>query len=159
MGGKSRDRPCKVLETQEVAAELTVARGHASPTLILLTPCLAGEFGQTRQYFAQYGIGGPAETAFTIHHQGAGEILVVVELISPDGTLFDSEEVTLGPGATETIVFSDPGGAVKNDWARLTSDDPFNATVFFRIEGVGNVGVLPSRQGVKFKLFVFVGGR
>ncbi len=125
-------------------------------TLMLLAPCLAGEFGQTRQYFAQYGIGGPAETAFTIHHQGAGEILVVVDLISPDGTLFDSEEVTLGPGATETIVFSDPQGAVRNGWARLTSDDPFNATVFFRIAGVGNVGVLPSQQGVKFKLFVFV---
>ncbi len=83
-------------------------------TLFLLTPCLAGEFGQTRQYFAQYGIGGPAETAFTIQHQGEGQILVVVELINSDGTLFDSEEVTLGPGATETIVFSDPEGEVRN---------------------------------------------
>ena len=76
--------------------------------LCLLTPCLAGEFGQTQQLFAQYGIGGPAETAFTIHHQGAGEILVVVDLISPDGTLFLSQDVALGPGATETIVFNDP---------------------------------------------------
>ena len=25
-------------------------------TLFLLSPCLAGEFGQTRQYFAQYGL-------------------------------------------------------------------------------------------------------
>ena len=45
---------------------------------------------------------------------------------------------------------------MRNGWARLTSDQPFNATVFFRIAGVGNVGVLPSEQGVKFKLFVFV---
>ncbi len=124
---------------------------------LFLTPCPAGEFGQTRQYFAQYGIGGPAETAFTIHHQGADGILVQVDLISPDGTLFDGEEVVLGPGATETIVFSDPQGAVRNGWARLTSDQPFNATVFFRIAGVGNVGVLPSEEGVKFKLFAFVG--
>ena len=125
--------------------------------LILLTPCLAGQFGQTQQLFAQYGIGGPAETAFTIHQQGAVAIVVKIELISPDGMLFQTQDVMLGPGATETIVFSDPQGAVKNGWARLTSNDPFNATVFFQITGVGNVGVLPSRQGVKFKLFVFVG--
>ncbi len=98
--------------------------------LILLTPCLAGQFGQTQQLFAQYGIGGPAETAFTIHQQGAVAIVVKIELISPDGMLFQTQDVMLGPGATETIVFSDPQGAVKNGWARLTSNDPFNATVF-----------------------------
>ena len=67
------------------------------------------------------------------------------------------EEVAVGPGAAETVVFSDPEGEVSNGWARLTSDDPFNATVFFQIAGFGNVGVLPSEQGVKFKLFSFVG--
>ncbi len=125
-------------------------------TLFLLTPCLAGEFGQTVQYFAQYGIGGPAETAFTIHDPGNVAILVEVELINSDGTLFQMEEVAVGPGAAETVVFSDPKGEVRNGWARLTSDHPFSATVFFRIVGVGNVGVLPSEQGVKFKLFSFV---
>ena len=125
--------------------------------LCLLTPCLAGEFGQTVQYFAQYGIGGPAETAFTIHDPGSVAITVEVELINSDGTLFQMEEVAVGPGAAETVVFSDPKGEVRNGWARLTSDDPFNATVFFRIAGFGNVGVLPAQQGVKFKLFSFVG--
>ncbi len=67
-------------------------------TLFLLTPCLAGEFGQTRQYFAQYGIGGPAETAFTIHHQGAGEILVVVDLISQTGRSLTARRLRLAPG-------------------------------------------------------------
>ena len=45
------------------------------------------------------------------------------------------EEVAVGPGAAETVVFSDPEGEVRNGWARLTSDDPFNATVFFQIAG------------------------
>ena len=45
--------------------------------LFLLTPCLAGEFGQTRHYFAQYGIGGPAETAFDVHNPGDAVIVVV----------------------------------------------------------------------------------
>ena len=61
-------------------------------------------------------------------------------------------------GGTASLVFSDPKGEVRNGWARLTSDDPFNATVFFRIAGVGNVGVLPGEQGVKFRLFSFVEG-
>ena len=126
-------------------------------TLILLTPCLAGEFGQTHQYFAQYGVGGPAETAFTIHDPGDAAILVEVALMNSDGTLFQMEEVAVGPGAAETVVFSDPEGEVRNGWARLSSDQPFSATVFFRIAGVGNVGVLPSEKGVKFKLFSFVG--
>ena len=124
---------------------------------LLTSVCLGGEFGETRQYFAQYGIGGPAETFFTIHHQGQATIMVKVELINPDGTLFDSQDVALGPGATRTLGYNDPAGGVKNGWARLTSDQPFNATVFFRITGFGNVGVLPSQEGVKFKLFVFVG--
>ena len=49
-------------------------------TLVLLAPCLAGEFGQTRQYFAQYGIGGPAETSFDVHNPGEAVIVVEVEL-------------------------------------------------------------------------------
>lgn len=57
-------------------------------TLILLTPCLAGEFGQTVQYFAQYGIGGPAETAFDVHNPGAAAIIVQVDLFNSDGSDF-----------------------------------------------------------------------
>ena len=134
-----------------------VALAIALITVIPLSPCLAGEFGQTVQYFAQYGIGGPAETAFTIHDPGNAAILVAVELINSDGSLFQMEEVAVGPGAAETVVFSDPKGEIRNGWARLTSDAPFSATIFFRIAGFGNVGVLPSEQGVKFKLFSFVG--
>ena len=65
--------------------------------------------------------------------------------------------MAVAAGGTDSVVFSDPEGEVRNGWARLTSDHPFNATVFFRIAGVGNVGVLPGEQGVKFKLFSFVG--
>ncbi len=57
---------------------------------MLLSPALAGEFGKTVQYFAQYGIGGPAETAFTIHDPGNVAILVEVELINSDGALFQN---------------------------------------------------------------------
>ncbi len=125
--------------------------------LCMTTPtALAGTFGKTQQLFAQYGVGGPAETAFTIHDPGNSAITVLVELIQSDGSLFQMEEVAVEAGAAETVVFSDPKGEVKNGWARLTSDDLFSATVFFRIEGVGNVGVLPSEKGVKFKLFSFV---
>ena len=53
--------------------------------LILLAPCLAGEFGQTRQHFAQVGIGGPAETAFDAHNPGEADIVVEVELFNSDG--------------------------------------------------------------------------
>ncbi len=127
-------------------------------TLFLLTPCLAGEFGQTRQYFAQYGIGGPAETSFDVHNPGGAVIVVEVELFNSDGSAFDSGLLAVAAGGTDSLVFTDPEGQVRNGWARLTSDDPFNATVFFRIAGVGNVGVLPGEQGVKFKLFSFVGG-
>ena len=54
-------------------------------TLILLAPCLAGEFGQTRQHFAQYGIGGEAETAFDAYNPGEAAIVVEVELFNSDG--------------------------------------------------------------------------
>ena len=126
-------------------------------TLVLLAPCLAGEFGQTRQYFAQYGIGGPAETSFDVHNPGEAVIVVEVELFNSDGSAFQSDMLAVPAGGTASLVFSDPEGEVRNGWARLTSDHPFNATVFFRIAGVGNVGVLPGEQGVKFKLFSFVG--
>ncbi len=126
-------------------------------TLFLLAPCLAGEFGQTRQYFAQYGIGGPAETSFDVHNPGEIAIIVEVELFNSDGSAFESDMLAVPAGGTDSLVFSDPEGEVRNGWARLTSDQPFNATVFFRIAGVGNVGVLPGEQGVKFKLFSFVG--
>ena len=126
-------------------------------TLILLTPCLAGEFGQTRQYFAQYAIGGPAETFFDVHNPGEAVIIVEVELFNSDGSPDQSNLMAVVAGGTDSLVFSDPLGEVRNGWARLTSDDPFNATVFFSIAGVGNLGVLPSEQGVKFKLFAFVG--
>ena len=126
-------------------------------TLMLLAPCLAGEFGQTRQYFAQYAIGGPAETSFDVHNPGEAVIVVEVELFNSDGSPDQSDLMAVVAGGTDSLVFSDPQGEVRNGWARLTSDDPFNATVFFSIAGVGNLGVLPSEQGVKFKLFAFVG--
>ena len=126
--------------------------------LILLAPCLAGEFGQTRQHFAQYGIGGEAETAFDAYNPGEAAIVVEVELFNSDGSPDQSDMLAVPAGGTASLVFSDPKGEVRNGWARLTSDDPFNATVFFRIAGVGNVGVLPGEQGVKFRLFSFVEG-
>ena len=98
-------------------------------TLSLLTPCLAGEFGQTVQYFAQYGIGGPAETSFDVHNPGDVVIVVEVELFNSDGAAFESDMLAVPAGGTHSLVFSDPEGEVRNGWARLTSDHPFNGTV------------------------------
>ena len=109
-------------------------------TLILLTPCLAGEFGQTRQYFAQYAIGGPAEIFFDVHNPGDDVIVVEVELFNSDGSAFESDLMAVAAGGTDSMVFSDPEGEVKNGWARLTSEDPFNATVFFHDRGSGQPG-------------------
>ena len=83
---------------------------------ITMSTALAGTFGQTQQLFAQYGVGGPAETAFTIHDPGNSAITVLVELIQSDGSLFQMEEVAVEAGAAETVVFSDPKGEVKNGW-------------------------------------------
>ena len=80
-----------------------------------------------------------------------------VALFNSDGSAFESDMLEVAAGGTDSLLFSDPEGEVRNGWARLTSDQPFNAAIFFRIAGSGNVGVLPSEQGVKFKLFTFVG--
>ena len=124
---------------------------------ITTSTALAGTFGETQQFFAQYGLGGPAETILNVHNPGETGITVEVELFNSDGSLFQGEDLSVVAGGTEAVAFSDPQGQVRNGWLRLTSESLFNASVFFRIEGVGNVGVLPSQQGVKFKLFSFVG--
>ena len=57
-----------------------------------------------------------------------------------------------------TVIYSDPEGEVRNDWARLSGNGQFTASLFYRIEGVGNVGVLPSTPAKHLQLFSFVEG-
>ena len=126
-------------------------------TMFLLTPCLAGEFGQTVQYFAQYGIGGPAQTIFSVHNPGEAEIIVRLDFFNPDGSLLGGGDVPIPAGGSRSFAVGRAEAPLRDGWARMTSESLFNATAFFRIGGVGNVGVLPSQPGTRFKLFVYVG--
>ncbi len=126
-------------------------------TLILLTPCLAGTFGQTQQLFAQYGIGGPAQTIFSVHNPGEAEIIVRLDFFNPDGSVLGGGDVTVPAGGSRSFAVGRADAPLRDGWARMTSEFLFNATAFFRIAGVGNVGVLPSQPGTRFKLFAYVG--
>ena len=66
--------------------------------------------------------------------------------------------VDVPAGRTVTVVYSDPEGEVQDGWARLSSSGEFTASLFYRIEGVGNVGVLPSTPAKHLQLFSFVEG-
>ena len=126
-------------------------------TLILLTPCLAGTFGQTEQLFAQYGIGGPAQTIFSVHNPGEAEIIVRLDFFNPDGSVLGGGDVPIPAGGSRSFAVGRAETPLRDGWARMASESLFNATAFFRIAGVGNVGVLPSQPGTRFKLFVYVG--
>ena len=128
-------------------------------TLILLTPCLAGTFGQTEQLFAQYGIGGPAQTIFSVHNPGEAEIIVRLDFFNSDGSVLGGGDVPIPAGGSRSFAVGRAEAPLRDGWARMTSESLFNATAFFRIAGVGNVGVLPSQPGTRFKLFVYVGNR
>ena len=71
-------------------------------TLILLTPCLAGTFGQTEQLFAQYGIGGPAQTIFSVHNPGEAEIIVRLDFFNPDGSVLGGGDVPIPAGGSRS---------------------------------------------------------
>ena len=118
----------------------------------------AGEFGSTEQLFPQFGIGGIAESHFTVRSTGDTPITVDIELRLSDGSIFLEDSIDVPAGRTVTVIYSDPEGEVKNGWARLSSSGEFTASLFYRIEGVGNVGVLPSTPAKHLQLFSFVEG-
>ncbi len=124
--------------------------------LITALPLPAGEFGSTVQLFPQFGIGGIAESHFTVRSAGEALITVDVELRLSDGSLFLEDSIEVPAGRTVTVVYSDPAGEVRNGWARLSSSGQFTASLFYRITGVGNVGVLPSTPAKHLQLFSFV---
>ncbi len=118
----------------------------------------AQPLGQKVHYFPQFAIGGGAATDFTIHNPNLEAISVEIHLfyeiqegagtqgLSPDC----SETVDLRAGNTRTITFDGLTGdcltqVARDGWARLDSDRNFQATLFYRIEGVGNVGVFSSQ--------------
>ena len=128
-------------------------------------------FGERVQYFSQFAIGGGAATDFTIHNPGSEAISVVVNLLF-ETTLAEGEvapkdlgqsceeTVQVAAGANRTMTFDgSAGGSCPTQsspaagWAELTSENNFESTLFFRIAGVGNVGVLPSEQAQQMKVF------
>ncbi len=126
-------------------------------TLFCVSAPLA-QFGEKVQYFPQFAVGAGAESQFSIHNPRQLPITVEIELRRSDGSLFRSEAVEVGAGATVDVVFSDSASAVTDGWAQLSSDGEFTATLFYRIEGVGNVGVLPSDKAEQLKVFNFASG-
>ncbi len=128
------------------------------------------QFGQKVQYFPQFGIGGGAETDLTVHNPGEVPITVSVELFfgqdnsdpgQPRGLVADCElMVEVEPGATETVTLdgeSEPClvETITDGWTKLSAEANFSATLFYRIAGVGNVGVLPSDLAEAMKVFNF----
>ena len=49
---------------------LRVFQAAALILSITTSTAMGGTFGQTSQLFAQYGVGGPAETSFDVHDPG-----------------------------------------------------------------------------------------
>ncbi len=115
-----------------------------------------GQFGQKTQYFAQFAIGGTAETHITAHNPGEETIIVNIEFRRSDGSLFLNDEFELGPGATETRAYANSETGPVDGWAKLTSEGEFTSTLFYKIADVGNVGVPPSPQAEQLKLFTYV---
>jgi hypothetical protein len=60
------------------------------------------------------------------------------------------------PGATKTHVLGGPSGVPTDGWARLASSAEFTATLFYRIPGVGNVGIPSSPETGAIKAFSYV---
>lgn len=117
---------------------------------------MAGIPAANSRHFPQVAIGGSAATFVTIHNPGERQIAVRVTLFSSNADPFRNEEVELPANATRTLVLSDPAGPLRNGWARLTSQARFDATLFFRISGVGNAGVLPAAPSRFLQLFAFI---
>ncbi len=114
-----------------------------------------GQFGQTEQLFPQFAVGGVAESRFTINNPGDVPISVLLELHRSNGGIFRSRDVNVPAEGTVTVVFSEPAGAPTAGWARLSSTGRFTAMLFYKIAGVGNVGVLPGVPSEHLKLFSF----
>lgn len=61
---------------------LRVFQTAALILFITTSTALAGTFGQTSQFFAQYGVGGPAETGFGVHNPSESVIIIEIELFN-----------------------------------------------------------------------------
>ena len=79
------------------------------------------------------------------------------ELTLSDGSNLEQRQVQLAPGESKTETFERPDLSTTNGWIRLSSAGRFAASVFFRLPGVGNVGVLPANLARSFKVFNFQG--
>jgi len=113
--------------------------------------------GQVTHHFAQCAVGGGATTIFTVHNPGAASLDVSVELIPSNGSAGFQTQVTLAASETRTLTYGGTAGTLVVGWARLSAAREFEATAFFRIAGLGNVGVLPGELTGELKLFAFFG--
>lgn len=133
---------------------LFVLPGTVLPVLFCVVTL--AQFGQKTQYFPQFAVGGGAVSFFTIHNPGMAETVVSLQLNRSDGTVLSAEQVEVGAGATKTVSFGGPSGTPQDGWVKVSSENEFTASLFYRITNVGNVGVLPSSEAKAFKAFTFV---
>ena len=139
--------------------------GHTIVCGSLLALLLLGSFGQVEaqfgekiQYFPHYAVGGGATTLLTVHNPGSffNPVTVNIELFSSNGSSVATEVLTLGGGATGTVVFGNESDPLTTGWAKLSSPGNFAASELFKIPALTNVGVLPSEPVTELKLFAFI---
>ncbi len=119
---------------------------------------LMSRFGSTVLQFPQVVFNGGSTTSFNINNPSSTKtISVTVQLYSRQGAPLANQQVSLMPGASETVVFGDVQLSLVTGWAELKSDDEFIATEFFQLfQGGSRVGVLPSPASEEIRFFGFV---
>ncbi len=126
-----------------------------SVAVVGLTLVFSPVNAQTTLIFAQCAVGGGATTVFTVHNPGATSLDVSVDLIPSNGGTPFHAPVTLAASETRTLTYGGAAGTLAVGWARLSAASEFEATCFFRIAALGNVGVLPGEPTLELKLFAF----
>jgi hypothetical protein len=129
----------------------------AVAALTVVASPLFAQAGTTTYLFGHLAIGGGAATEFAVHNSVASPINVSIELFESNGNPILVQQVTLAASETRTISFGGTAGTMVVGWARLSSAQEFLATCFYRIDQLGNVGVLPGELTTQFKLFAYHG--
>jgi hypothetical protein len=129
----------------------------AVAVLAVIASPLHAQAGATTQLFGHCAIGGGAVTEFTVHNPGTAAITVSIELFESNGNTMLQRPVTLAAAETKILSYGGTAGTMVVGWAKLSPTQEFLATGFYRIDQLGNVGVLPGELTTQFKLFAYYG--
>jgi hypothetical protein len=125
--------------------------------LTVIAEPLQAQAGATTKLFGHCAMGGGAVTEFTVHNPGTAAITVSIELFESNGNSILQRQVTLAAAETKTLPYGGTAGTMVAGWAKLSSAQEFLATGFYRIDQLGNVGVLPGELTTQFRLFAYYG--